>query len=335
MLRLKACVRTAAVILAADVALAMSSGNYENPALVIDDGGGPAASGNYKTRISIGKAVVGLATSGNYRNTVGHVIPLPGAGDVTAPGPVTGFAAAATGDAQIDLSWTNPLDPDFAGVAVFRREGAAPTFTPVRGTSYTVGNAYGDSVCVHAGAGESATDSGLSPSTQYYYAAYAFDDVPNYSTASSADATTLASTPPTVEATLPVEGAKDVEPTTVIAVAFSEPMDQTAAQGAFQITGGVTGTVSWAGNTMTFTPDALLAAETTYTVTIDTSATDAGGTALAADHSFSFTIRAKSGGLYGGCAGTGGPVGAAGAMLAYAVLVLVTLRRLVVRRDES
>lgn len=285
---------------ASSAAAAMSSTSYSTDPVVNDEGGGARASTNYQTDVSIGKDVAGRATSTNYRNDLGLIVAVGGAPDVTAPGPVTGLTATAAGDTVMDLSWTNPGDADLAGVVIFGKQGSAPTFTPSAGASYAAGTTYGDSVCVHAGGGTSASDMGLAASTQYYYTAYAFDGAANYSTVASANATTLAVTVPTVTGTAPADGAAGVVPSTAISVIFSEPMKHTETEGAFSISPNVSGPFSWNGNTMTFTPGTSLATSTKYTVTVGTGAVDLGDVALAAPHQFSFTVRAASSGWYGG-----------------------------------
>ena len=317
---------TVPLMLLAGSAAAMSSPGYSTDPVVHDDGGGTRASTNYRTDVSIGKDVAGISTSTNYRNELGLVVPAVGAGDVTPPGPVTGLTATAAGDTAVGLSWTNPGDADLAGVAIFRKEGSAPAFTPSAGASYTAGTAYGDSVCVHAGAGTSASDVGLAASTQYYYAAYAFDGVPNYSTVASANATTLAVTVPTVTSAVPVGGATGVVPSTAISVTFSEPMKKPETEGAFSVSPNVTGPFGWNGNTMTFAPGANLAASTKYTVTIGTGAVDLGDVALAAPHQFSFTVKAASSGWYGGgCAPAGAESSHSGAFGAALLLVFLAI----------
>jgi hypothetical protein len=87
-------------------------------------------------------------------------------------------------------------------------------------------------------------------------------------------------TPPTITAVLPEDGATDVPVSTTISATFSEAMNETSAEAAFSITPTVAGTFSWDGNTMTFTPDAYLAFSTEYTVTIAATATDLAGNGL-------------------------------------------------------
>src|SRR5207249_2101065 len=103
-------------------------------------------------------------------------------------------------------------------------------------------------------------------------------------------------TAPTVSFTVPTNAATGVAISQKIAVAFSEAMDPlTITTGTFTLKQGttaVTGTVSYAGVTATFTPAGTLAPLTVYTATITTGARDLAGNALAADFSWSFTTGA-------------------------------------------
>ena len=90
--------------------------------------------------------------------------------DTTAPGSVTDLAFAATTSSTITLSWTNPVDGDFAGVMIRRATGSTPPASPSDGVLVT------DTT----GAMTSFTDTGLVPSTGYAYALFAHDGVPNY-----------------------------------------------------------------------------------------------------------------------------------------------------------
>ncbi|KAB2930843.1 MAG: hypothetical protein F9K24_15375 [Leptonema illini] len=88
--------------------------------------------------------------------------------DVTAPGNAASFVATP-GNGYVDLSWTNPGDADLAGVRILRKTGGYPTDANDAGATI-----------VHSGPGTSATDSGLTNGTQYYYAAYAYDTAGNF-----------------------------------------------------------------------------------------------------------------------------------------------------------
>ena len=104
--------------------------------------------------------------------------------DTTPPADVSGFTAMA-GDEQISLSWTNPTDADFAGVKILRKTGSHPT-TPTDGT------------VVYDGTGTSTTDTGLTNGTTYYYTAFSYDGVPNYSAGATTSGTPEASTTSTI-----------------------------------------------------------------------------------------------------------------------------------------
>jgi flagellar hook assembly protein FlgD len=93
-------------------------------------------------------------------------------------------------------------------------------------------------------------------------------------------------TAPTVTANTPT--GTDVVISTTISVTFSEAMNQTSAEDAFSISPAVNGSLGWDNDTMTFTPDADLAYDTTYNTTIGTGAEDLAGNALAADHVWDF-----------------------------------------------
>ena len=99
---------------------------------------------------------------------------------------------------------------------------------------------------------------------------------------------------PTVLSTNPTAGQTDVAINSTVAATFSEPMDPlTITPASFTVTGPgstlVAGTVTFVGTTATFTPDSLLAANTTYTATITTAARDLAGNALASDFIWTFT----------------------------------------------
>jgi len=102
--------------------------------------------------------------------------------DGLPPAPVSAFVAVS-GDGSISLSWTNPSDPDFQGVRIRRSDSGYPS-SPSDGTS------------VYDGNGTQATDAGLTNGITYYYAAFAYDDLLNYSAAATDSATPADTTPP-------------------------------------------------------------------------------------------------------------------------------------------
>lgn len=98
------------------------------------------------------------------------------------PGPVTNFSVTVNGLTN-NLRWTNPSDSIFVG-----------TMIRVRTDAYPTGNTDGDFVCnkqAAPGSADSFSRSGLVSGTTYYYAAYAYDSIPNYSAATTATSMTL------------------------------------------------------------------------------------------------------------------------------------------------
>lgn len=103
--------------------------------------------------------------------------------------------------------------------------------------------------------------------------------------------------PPQVDSTDPADGATaqpiDIAPSAT----FAEGIDDTTLNTtSFFISGGVTGTVSYdpATFTATFTPDADLDQNTTYTVTVTQEIQSTGGAPMDADYTWSFTTEDQS-----------------------------------------
>ncbi|MEM6325982.1 MAG: Ig-like domain-containing protein [Bacteroidota bacterium] len=124
---------------------------------------------------------------------------------------------------------------------------------------------------------------------------------PNYETASVtitmndteftfADVGLLSTIPPVVDETDPVEGQNPFRVTDPLTLEFSRPMDRTATEAAFALSPDngsdlVSGSFGWGDNDtrLTFTPDADLAAQTAYTLTLQGTATGRAGDALDGD----------------------------------------------------
>lgn len=98
-------------------------------------------------------------------------------------------------------------------------------------------------------------------------------------------------TAPTVSSTLPPDGATNVAVDSAITITFSKAMNRSASEAAFSATPAIDCDFAWnaASTVLTCAPTADLATDTTYTVTVATSAVDAGGTPLAAPVSFAFS----------------------------------------------
>ena len=99
--------------------------------------------------------------------------------DTTPPGPVTGVGATKTAT-TVSLSWTNPGAGDLAGVMIRRAAGGTPPATASSGTL----------VASVTAPGTTYVDSGLAPATQYSYALFAYDEVPNHATGAGITVTT-------------------------------------------------------------------------------------------------------------------------------------------------
>lgn len=87
--------------------------------------------------------------------------------DVTAPGDVTDFTVTA-GSGTISLSWSNPTDLDFQGTLIQYSMSGCPQFAT-------------DGSNLYDNTGTSTTHSSLTAGDKYYYTAFTYDEVPNYS----------------------------------------------------------------------------------------------------------------------------------------------------------
>lgn len=114
----------------------------------------------------------------NYASGTGAVSATPAdTGDTTPPGDVSGFDAVLAGAAApyVQLSWTNPVDADFAGVVIRRSTSGYPA-TPTDGDA------------VYNGADSPRNDPNpLTPGNTYYYTCFAYDTSQNHSAGVTAD----------------------------------------------------------------------------------------------------------------------------------------------------
>ena len=99
--------------------------------------------------------------------------------DVTPPKNPTNVRIEPT-NTQATLTWTNPTDPDFVRVKIVRKTGSAVS-------SHT------DGTTVYDGTATTFTDTNLANNQTYYYAIYAYDKVPNYTSFIGLSATPQAS----------------------------------------------------------------------------------------------------------------------------------------------
>jgi len=93
-------------------------------------------------------------------------------GDIISPGRVINFEARA-GNGQVILSWTNPDDSDFSGTKICYSTTTYP-IDPITCDKVCLRPAPPDTedFCIHAD---------LSNETTYYYTAFAYDEIANYS----------------------------------------------------------------------------------------------------------------------------------------------------------
>jgi|GEM_PF-3130567 len=75
--------------------------------------------------------------------------------------------SAVAGDSSVSLSWTNPSTEDWAGTLIKRNTSTYPT-------------EYWHGEEVYSGTGTSVVDEGRANGTAYFYTAFAYDEVPNY-----------------------------------------------------------------------------------------------------------------------------------------------------------
>lgn len=103
--------------------------------------------------------------------------------------------------------------------------------------------------------------------------------------------------PPTVRSTAPITDAAPVAVTVTPMVTFSEAMDGSSLTAStFSLSSGavsVAGTVTTQGALATFTPSALLLANTVYTATVSSTVRNLSGTSLQTSHSWNFTTEAQ------------------------------------------
>ncbi len=128
----------------------------------------------YHFSVSSADAMANGATSTDQTFTT-----LP---DTTPPANVSNFVVTP-GNTQNPLSWTNPNDPDFAGVKIQRSTIDYPA-------TQNVG------VTIYDGAGNSTINVGLVNGVKYYYSAFAYDNSGNFATGAVANGTPFDAIPP-------------------------------------------------------------------------------------------------------------------------------------------
>lgn len=229
------------------------------------------------------------------------VIGIAGCGDDDKPNntdttpPTVSSTAPANGATLVSLSTniTAEFSEDMDSTTI-----TSSTFTLMQGANPVAGTiAYSSSIGATLN-----PDADLLPSTTYTatittgaedLAGNGLDEgyVWSFTTGAAPDIT-----PPTVTATVPADAAINVSVNAVITATFSEPLSPaTVTPASFLVLRGispVTGTVTYAGSTATFTPDAELQTNAEYTATITVGVTDLAGNHIAAEHVWAFTTEA-------------------------------------------
>jgi len=236
--------------------------------------------------------MAGNSLAGNYVWRF-RTVPAPTLPTVISTVPVNGATAVPTNQA-VTATFSEAMDPatingatflltatggaSVPGVVTYVAAGSVATFTPTAnlapGTQYTATITTG------------ATDlNGNALASNYVWI---------FTTAAAP-----VLIPPTVISTIPAGLATGVPFNQIVSATFSTAMNPATINGTtFTLTGPgatpVTGLVAYAAisNTLTFTPTANLAPNTTFTATITTGAQNLAGTALANNYVWTFTTGA-------------------------------------------
>jgi hypothetical protein len=134
------------------------------------------------------------------------------------------------------------------------------------------------------------------PDAMYYHCVRARDAAGNLSAIVSSNGVRIDTAPPTVASHVPRAGQTDAGIRSGVTVTFSEPVDAATVPSRFTLSANgaaIAGTVSCAGASCTFTPDAPLPYRETITVTVAAGVLDTVGRPLAASYTFSFTTQGR------------------------------------------
>ena len=163
--------------------------------------------------------------------------------DTTPPAHVSAFTATS-GDGHVILSWTNPADSDFAGNMIrYRTDGTHPT-------DHTDGTLVCDRSAAPGSEDSFTHTEGVENDITYYYSAFTYDEVPNYSETAHASATPTASGPPldtidpTIGITSPTAGDSYVTDEETITLGGSASDDVGVASVTWTNSRGSSGTAS-------------------------------------------------------------------------------------------
>jgi hypothetical protein len=117
----------------------------------------------------------GTSSAINYRT----ISPLTGSQLTPITPPATGATNMVFSNitpTAITVSYTAPAIAPSGYLAV-RKAGASPTFVPQANTSYTIGQTLTDGAVAYVGTARSFSDTGLTPSTLYFYDVFVYNQV--------------------------------------------------------------------------------------------------------------------------------------------------------------
>jgi trimeric autotransporter adhesin len=142
------------------------------------------------------------ATSTTAAFDIDDYVIYQGAEDTTAPDAATTAIASSVGTTTQTISWTAPVaGVDNGGYMVVRGTVDPSTAPLVNGIYATTGTVAAGQTVVYIGTNPTFTDTGLSPSTNYFYRIYTVDKAYNYSTALTTSSATTAALSLAVEPT--------------------------------------------------------------------------------------------------------------------------------------
>jgi chitodextrinase len=165
-----------------------------------------------------------------------------GGGDTTPPAQVAGLSATTVSSTQINLGWTANTETDLNHYNVYRGTTAGFVVTP------------GTTVPIATPTTNSYSNTGLSPSTTYYYKVAAVDNAGNIGAVSAERSATTSpaadTTPPTVTITSPINNARVPAGNLIVSGTSQDNVGGTGVNNvAVQLDGGAfvtaTGTTNW------------------------------------------------------------------------------------------
>ena len=176
--------------------------------------------------------------------------------DTTPPGDVIGFDGVS-GHEQITLSWTNPMDSDFAGVMIRFRNDTYPQKTS---DGSPIPNGNDGKIAGSLGQSMSYVHTNLDSTKSYHYSAFSYDTSNNYSQTAHAFAQPLSSEPVIESFNATPSSLNNPGETTTFNCSATDPNGDTLT---YTINFG-DGTASGSGTQVSHT----YAAQGTYTATV-------------------------------------------------------------------